>query len=377
MRVKRYVADTIHEAILQVKSDLGRDALILHTKTFKVGGFLGLFAKKRFEVIAALDENNGKAASLLEPSPSTESEALPAHQQETEKTSEFQAIQQEMAELRAAIKEVASCLNQRESPVEAVSIAEVAPAAEVLSREQDPPTDEAPRSTTYSKADLQVPTYEIPWGEPGDPIVGGAIQLKNKPTVVALVGPTGVGKTTTIAKIAAHFVLFERVKVALVTIDTYRIAAVEQLKTYAEIINIPVSVVFTREDYQEALHNYAGYDLLLVDTAGRSQKNQGQIQELQNFFNGVTPDEVHLVISATTKLQDMVEVVESFADVGYNRIIFSKLDETNEYQSLMALAGRIRMPLSYITTGQNVPDDIEVVTPDRLAVLANKEHSHA
>jgi flagellar biosynthesis protein FlhF len=367
MRVKRYVADSIHEAILQVKSDLGRDALILHTKTFKVGGFLGLFAKKRFEVIAAVDENSSKGSGIVgeahSPS-SVETEAVPVQQPLPEKTSEIQAIQEEMAQLRAAIQEVASCLSRRES------VAEKAPT-------KAEPSPEPESTLTRPKIEIQTPAYEIPWGQPGEPIIGGSIQLKNHPTVVALVGPTGVGKTTTIAKIAAHFVLFERAKVALVTIDTYRIAAVEQLKTYAEIINIPVSVVYTREDYEEALHNLAGYDLILVDTAGRSQKNQGQIQELQSFFHGLVPDEVHLVISATTKLQDMVEVVESFAAIEYNRIIFSKLDETNEYQSILSLAGQIQIPLSYITTGQNVPDDIEVATADRLAVLANKEYIHA
>lgn len=364
MRVKRYVADSIQEAILQVKSDLGRDALILHTKAFKIGGFLGFFARKRFEVIAALDENIGKYTELppeiaLAPEPVLA--AVTVAPTVPEKPSEIKAIQDEMAQLRAAIQEVASCLSQREPAVIEAPIPEP----------KDVPVSVSPQPK------MEIPHFEIPWGEPGDPLIGGAIILSKRPTVVALVGPTGVGKTTTIAKIAAHYVLFERAKVALVTIDTYRIAAVEQLKTYAEIINIPVSVVYTRDDYQEALHNLAGYDLILVDTAGRSQKNIGQIQELQRFFHGTMPDEVHLVISATTKLQDMVEVVESFVAVQYNRIIFSKLDETNEYQSLLALAGRIKVPLSYMTIGQNVPDDIEVATADRLAVLAHKEYSHA
>lgn len=357
MRVKRYVADSIHEAILQVKSDLGRDALILHTKTFKVGGLFGMFAKKRFEVIAALDESAGKNQPEIpaEPAPMKVSVVPEAEKPLVmEANPQIQSIQEEMAQLREAIKEVAACLTNRPA-IQSEEI--VVP---------PPSTLWVPPSVTESPVEDGLP-----------PIIGGAIQLKNRPTVAALVGPTGVGKTTTIAKLAAHFVLFDRAKVALITIDTYRIAAVEQLKTYAEIINLPVSVVYTPEDYQNAIDTLSDYDLILVDTAGRSQKNIGQIQDLQGFLERRPPDEVHLVISATTKPGDMKDIVERFRDVGFNRIIFSKLDETNEVSSLLGLAGKTFIPLSYITTGQNVPDDIEVVTAERLSRMTGKEFSHA
>jgi flagellar biosynthesis protein FlhF len=360
MRVKRYVADSIHEAILQVKSDLGRDALILHTKTFKVGGLFGLFAKKRIEVIAALDESAGKTQTDSSIEKSVALSRPP--EQKSDKNQELKSIQEEMVQLREAIKEVAACLSQH-PPVSTQS--------QTQAGQKD--IQNSGQIITEVKEEQSV-TLNSPMPLPK---IGGPINLSKSPTVAALIGPTGVGKTTTIAKLAAHFVLFERVKVALITVDTYRIAAVEQLKTYAEIINLPVSVVYTPDDYKAAIEEYSDYDLILVDTAGRSQKNHAQIQELQEFLCQRLPDEIHLVISATTKLGDMIEVADCFSGVGFNRIIFSKLDETNDFGTIFALTNRLGIPLSYLTTGQNVPDDIEVVTDERLNRLADKEFSHA
>ena len=362
MRVKRYVADSIHEAILQVKSDLGRDALILHTKTFKVGGFFGLFAKKRIEVIAALDENAGKAQTDSSIEKSDVQSRPPEHK--SDKSQELQSIQEEMAQLREAIKEVAACLTQN-TPVQ----------SQMQTQTQD--SEKEPQNSSPMIAGAKENHSVTLTPSTSLPKIGGPINLSKRPTVAALIGPTGVGKTTTIAKLAAHFVLFERVKVALITVDTYRIAAVEQLKTYAEIINLPVSVVYTPDDYRAAIEEYSDYDLILVDTAGRSQKNHAQIQELQEFLCQRLPDEVHLVVSATTKLGDMVEVADCFSGVGFNRIIFSKLDETNDFETIFTLTNRLGVPLSYLTTGQNVPDDIEVVTAERLNRLADEEFSHA
>ena len=153
--------------------------------------------------------------------------------------------------------------------------------------------------------------------------------------MVVLIGPTGVGKTTTIAKLAANFALFEGKSVGLITIDTYRIAAVEQLKTYAEIINLPIEVVYTVGEFKKALSKLGDKDLILVDTAGRSQKNKHHIKELKQFLAGRNPDETHLVLSANTKLDDLLETAEAFQAVSYNRLIITKLDETNELDNII------------------------------------------
>ena len=203
------------------------------------------------------------------------------------------------------------------------------------------------------------------------------IRLTTRPTVVALVGPTGVGKTTTIAKLAANFALFEGKSVGLITIDTYRIAAVEQLKTYSEIINLPIEVVYTAADFKRALQNLSNKQLILIDTAGRSQKNKQQIRELKHFFNGRPLNETHLVLSANTKLEDLLETADSFKELNVNRLIFTKLDETNSLSNVVEVAERLQIPLSYVTTGQSVPEDIEVATFEVIKRYAGKEIDNA
>ena len=192
-----------------------------------------------------------------------------------------------------------------------------------------------------------------------------------------MVGPTGVGKTTTIAKLAANFALFEGKSVGLITIDTYRIAAVEQLKTYSEIINLPIEVVYTAADLKRAFQKLSDKQLILIDTAGRSQKNKQQIRELKHFFNGRPLNETHLVLSANTKLEDLLETADSFKELGVNRLIFTKLDETNSLSNVIEVAERLRIPLSYVTTGQSVPEDIEVATFEVIKRYADKENINA
>ncbi len=197
----------------------------------------------------------------------------------------------------------------------------------------------------------------------------GPIRLTpGKLKAVALIGPTGVGKTTTIAKLAAHFALVEKKRVGLLTMDTYRIAAVEHLKTYSQIIGIPVKVAYSQSEVLPATEEFHDYDLLLIDTAGRSQKNIMQVGELKTMLEPLHC-ETHLVLSASTKEQDMLDSVQRFSAARVDRIIFSKLDETSTHSSLLSVAEQCGKPISYLTTGQKVPEDIEVATGTSLASL--------
>ncbi len=184
--------------------------------------------------------------------------------------------------------------------------------------------------------------------------------------VVALIGPTGVGKTTTIAKLAANSRLRDRRRVGLLTLDTYRIAAVDQLRTYAEIIELPLAVASTPEEVTAALERMQDLELVLVDTAGRSPRNEQQLQELQMMLNAIQPDETHLVMSCSSSSKQLLQTAELFATVGYSHLLLTKLDEALSLGALVSLAHARQVPYSYLTTGQNVPDDIETAESVRL-----------
>ena len=186
--------------------------------------------------------------------------------------------------------------------------------------------------------------------------------------VIFFVGPTGVGKTTTIAKIASKFRLEQKRKVALFTADTYRIAAAEQLRTYANILEVPFRVIYSVEELRRGVQDFKNYDFILVDMAGHSPQNPALRENMNTFIHGLgegIEKEVHLVLSATTKYKDLLSIVESYQDIEDYRIIFTKVDETMTLGNLLNLKLHTGAGLSYITCGQNVPDDIEIFNPQK------------
>ncbi len=187
--------------------------------------------------------------------------------------------------------------------------------------------------------------------------------------VIALVGPTGVGKTTTVAKLAANFKLAHGFRPGLVTVDTYRIAAVEQLRTYAEIIDLPLAVADSAGGMARAIEELGDVDIVLIDTAGRSPRDELKIRELADFLAEARPDEVHLVLSAAAGEKNLRAAVERFSVVHVNRLILTKLDEAEGLGGVLAVLGQADRPVSYLTTGQAVPDDIEPADRARLARL--------
>ncbi len=191
-------------------------------------------------------------------------------------------------------------------------------------------------------------------------VAGPIVTEAGKCRLVALVGPTGVGKTTTIAKLAANYRLREKRRVGLITVDTYRVAAVEQLRTYADIIDLPMEVVATPREMREAVARMSHLDLVLMDTAGRSPRDEVKIQELKSMLSEAEPDEVHLVLSSAAGAKSLIGTAEKFADVGTTAMVLTKLDEAHSLGHLVSLVRDCRLPVSYLTDGQNVPDDIQV-----------------
>jgi flagellar biosynthesis protein FlhF len=228
---------------------------------------------------------------------------------------------------------------------------------------------EQPHLTSYEAlcAALETPVAGLLKTAP--PIAVEAGQRK----IVALVGPTGVGKTTTIAKLAANFALSRKVEMAMLTIDTYRVAAIEQLKTYGDIIGLPVDVVLTPQSLKEALKQHHDKGVVMIDTAGRSPYNRLHINELRSFLDVDAQIETHLVLSASTRLADLKSIVKNFGPCGVDRLIFTKTDETDIVGGIISIAHETGLPVSYITTGQSVPDDIAVADAQSLAAMLINE----
>ena len=191
---------------------------------------------------------------------------------------------------------------------------------------------------------------------------------KSGPRVIFFIGPTGVGKTTTIAKIASRFRVDEKKKIVLLTADTYRIAAAEQLRTYANILEVPFRIIYSAEEMEKALQDFYAYDYILVDTAGHSHQNDSQKDNMIQFIHCLddkAEKEVFLVLSATTKYKDLVSIADAYREMTEYKLIFTKLDETTTLGNLLNLKLHTGAPLSYVTCGQNVPDDIENFNPQK------------
>jgi flagellar biosynthesis protein FlhF len=405
MELKTYQAKSMSEALIKVKADLGSAAIIMHTRSIQRGGVLGVGGRTLVEITATTDERVPQAQAtvrtmqapvprMVEKQPTAASgakiilcEAGKIRELENSIASAEAAMEAEVAELRSMLDGILE--ETKRAPVPAVpaelleyhtkligqQVAEEI-VREILARVQtdSPGRAGSARSTGTVKSGgdirktlelelLRCITEMLP---PAEPL---KIEKGHRPTVIALVGPTGVGKTTTIAKLAANMKIREGRSVGLITIDTYRIAAVEQLKTYAQIMKIPVVSVLTPADIHAALDQMSRLDVILIDTAGRSQRDDLRIAELAEFMNAAAPQQVHLVLSSTSGEQTIREAIKKFASVGAKHVIFTKLDEAVGFGVLLNVLRTAGVRLSYLTTGQSVPDDIEVGAAQRVAQL--------
>lgn len=210
-----------------------------------------------------------------------------------------------------------------------------------------------------------------------DEIMPTANLSKELPKVIVFIGSTGVGKTTTIAKLTADYVMNKRKKVALFTADTYRIAAIEQLKTYAEILDVPIEVIYSENDLDVALEKWKDSDHIFIDTAGRSHKNKEQIEDLARLLQSIGEKQVYLVLNVNTNYKDVKHIVDVYKQfAGSFQLIITKLDETDEIGNLMNIVAYAKSPISYVTDGQNVPDDIRTFDCDEYvkALLGRINH---
>ncbi|ATD54650.1 flagellar biosynthesis protein FlhF [Clostridium chauvoei] len=367
MIIKKYVANNMNEALTKIRYELGKDAIIVSQRKVRVSGIKGYFVPKVIEVTAAIEnsktsnsksiKNNRRASNDFNESLEGFKKLIQNTQNEIiSKPIETKPIKEEK-KLDIEVKEIKDLLNK--------VIKNTAKEKDlVLDKLKDMDIDEIYFDEIKEKCSDNIDEFKKDFKN----LLSQEINIWNgdlKGNVV-LIGPTGVGKTTTIAKLAGRLSLVENKKVGLITIDTYRIGAVEQLKTYAEIMNIPFKVVITLKEMETAIEELKDCDVVLIDTTGRSSKNSMQLSELRAYINKVESDDIALVISSTTKNRDLEVILNGYKDIGYNKIIITKLDETIAYGSIYNIIKKSNTKLAYITTGQNVPDDIRKPTLEEL-----------
>ncbi|MFB1098564.1 flagellar biosynthesis protein FlhF [Terribacillus sp. JSM ZJ617] len=350
MKMKKYTAATMPEAMIQIRRELGKDAVILRTKELTSGGFLGLFKKKRIEVIAALDKQD--VASSARTVPPVISSAVSLEKKETNQAeTDFSA---EIADLK---KELMSALTNQtrhyalplQGLYDRLLHNEVHPqiASGLMERLLEDAVNEDEEQRLLDTLIKRFDKVQQP--------------ARFEKKFIHLVGPTGVGKTTTIAKLAAKSALVDKKRVAFITTDTYRIAAIDQLRTYAKILEVPLEVAYTLEDYKSAREKLADYDVVFVDTAGRNFKDSAFVKELEQTLDLQNEAETYLTLSITTRASDLSEIYEQFAHLPIKQFIFTKLDEASRYGGILNLVQQAHIGVAYLTHGQDVPDDI--ITP--------------
>ena len=415
MRVKTFEAGSMQDALDIVKKEMGEEAFILSTRTRRRPAALGLGEEAIIEVTAAVDE---APASHLSPSsgpanltyglrPPIASTPTPRPTREPSPPAlpmDLQPIRRELLEIKGAVAALKD--NDQRNTSILLELDHLKALLNRIQRQGMPPAQlNLPPSLLELYGDLVGNDVEpliamrlceyahrALSDQEGDGATGAVdperariflhrviadfipvappIQLEpGKMHVVALVGPTGVGKTTTLAKLAAYAKLQLKQKVALLTLDTYRLAAVDQLQQYAQILQVPMHVALTVEDLRSAFRFYQDRALVLIDTPGHSPKDTETLNQLRALLDELPEVETHLVLSATTKPRDLTEIAARFEPLKPTRLIFTKLDETSTFGPILGTLARVKRPLSYLGTGQEVPEALELATSRRVADL--------
>lgn len=396
MIIKKYVGKTEEEAVESAKKELGSGVVIMNVKDVKPRGFAALFHSKQVEVTAALEEEGDipKPARKETPAPAPASvDSAPAAS-----SGIVGAAAENSQNIERKLDSLQTLLESRFQQNEAEKQEQGENSQPTEKQEEELSEEELERNKfirllyntmlenevdeKYANQIIEDLEKNKKPNMPFDYILANVYQkmiLKfgkaegitaagKGPRIVLFMGPTGVGKTTTIAKLASDLTMGEKKKVVLLTADTYRIAAAEQLRTYANILEAPFRVIYTEEDAKQAVKDFYNFDYIFVDTAGHSHKNEEQLENMQKLFSamGETGEyQTFLVLSATTKYRDLIRIVSCYKEIMDYQLIFTKLDETATLGNLLNLKLYADVPIAYVTCGQNVPDDIERFNPQK------------
>lgn len=411
MRIKKFTAGSMREALMQIKNELGEEAIILKSRKLPKKVF-SLGAQDEVEVTAAIDEtaapsgvllplamkNTGvygrpRVSNVIDPSDPGAPKIKPWRPMDDNLKHELRGIRQaetatiqkgeltenrqeqlQIMELKENIRELRDLVKTVLQNGSSAAAGGFTGGWAVLYKRLVDSEVNAAIATELIKevsamdillSDVQAERKFTAALERILP-VAGPLRLKKKgPLIVAFVGPTGSGKTTTLAKLAAHCRISKKKKISIITADTYRIAAIEQIRMFADIVKVGLQIIFSPDELPAALEACAEDDIVFVDTAGRSQRHSGHMDDIKEFLNALQADEIHLVLSATTKDSDQTDCVERYRPLGINRLLFTKLDETIRVGNILNVVHTSGLPVSYFTFGQSVPDDIEVAQTTR------------
>ena len=412
MIIKKFLAKTEKDAIEMAKSELGSNAIVMNIKKVRPKGLAKLFMRGKVEVTAALDETpsydvsakkGGKTndhsveQKLVEKPTAVETKKeIPVADYADEESSLEDRLTKLQSLLEKQMSEKEDKKKEEEKEKENPQKEQEEPTLIKEEKEQESERTKACKELIYqqlvqnevdeeiSKSIMDEVNRSLTKDAPLDQILANVYQkiilmigqpylidakAEGKTKYIFFLGSTGVGKTTTIAKIASKLKLEKNANIALVTADTYRIAAVEQLKTYANILSVPLEVIYSPEELGDAQEELSKYDICLVDTAGRSHKNKEQIEDIRALIEQVPIGErqVYLVLNAGTKYSDLKEIASVYSGLTDFSIIFTKLDETSSAGAMLNMRMKTKCPLSYVTWGQNVPDDIGEVDAQKVA----------
>ena len=406
MTINKFQGKTQEEAIEKAKEELGEHAVIMNIREIKPKGLFRAFKDSTFEVTAAVEEKEQFAGVMQNASQETKKlhdminlaadEKITIPRPEYSQADRLEAVAMHKPQMSAQETEE----KKLEGRLDDLSDRLAKTLGDRLPKEPEPvkePTSEELNFvrilySTLLKNEVCEQYVNQILGEiekfirPGhsvDTILSNVYQKlilrfgqpkpleleKGKPHVLFFIGPTGVGKTTTIAKIASKYKVDYEKKVAFITADTYRIAATEQLQVYANILDAPMSIVYSKDELNAEVEKYCEDDLIFVDTAGFSHRNEEQKGDIKTLIGGLSEDytkEVFLVLSATTKYRDLLEIVDTYRTISDFKLIFTKLDETTTYGNMLNIKLYSGADLSYTTNGQNVPDDIELFDSQKI-----------
>ncbi|MDP7036171.1 MAG: flagellar biosynthesis protein FlhF [Planctomycetota bacterium] len=388
MSIKKFLAPTMEEALTDLRRNLGEHAVILRTRTVAARGFLGRFSRSMVEITATRDEQAQQEAKkrtesrLIQSRPKSStapgSRANSAYTKQNllsnENGDDLESIRHEISSLHSMFRDLVR--ETRYPGLASLPESFLVAYHQLLELEIDEVVATRLILHLHNKLSSSSPTQTSRVFEHLEKLVRGLIPVtgpvgvsEGKPRLIAMVGPTGVGKTTTIAKLASIFRRKNNLKVALISIDTYRIAASEQIGRYGEMLGIPVEVVTQPDQIHSVLHRLSDFDLIFLDTAGRSQRDRIKMAELEDYLEIAQPDETHLVLAASSHPSGMTDIAKRFLPLGIDRLLISKIDESPSLGFLLQVILQIGKPISYLTNGRNVPEDIQVASSQLVANL--------